>query len=157
MTDRIAARLAELGITLPAPQQPKVALILPWSISGNLLFVSGQLPQWEGEIRYAGKLGREFDLEQGREAARLSALNCLAQARHALEGKLDRIRRFIKLGGFVNCTEDFTQVAEVVNGASELIVDIWGEAGMHSRIAVGAANMPMGVAVEIEAICELGA
>lgn len=157
MPGRIDTRLAELGIALPQPTAPKVAKILPFAISGNLLFLSGALPQWEGDIRYTGKVGRDFTLEQGRDAARLSMLNVLTQARVALAGDLDRIGRFIKLGGFVNCTGDFSQVAEVVNGASELVLDVWGDAGRHSRIAVGAANMPMGVAVEIEAVCEIHA
>lgn len=155
MSERIDTRLAELGISLPLPQQPRVARILPWTIAGELLFVSGQLPQWQGDVRYVGKLGVEFDLDQGREAARLSALNVLAQARAALDGDLDRIRRIVRLGGFVNCTADFTGVAQVVNGASELFLDVFGEAGAHARTAVGAANMPLGVAVEIEAIMQI--
>ncbi|MCC7410855.1 MAG: RidA family protein [Gammaproteobacteria bacterium] len=155
MSERIETRLAALGISLPLPQQPRVARILPWAIAGELLFVSGQLPQWQGDVRYVGKLGVEFDLDQGREAARLSALNVLAQARAALDGDLDRIRRIVRLGGFVNCTADFTGVAQVVNGASELFLDVFGEAGAHARTAVGAANMPMGVAVEIEAIMQI--
>jgi enamine deaminase RidA (YjgF/YER057c/UK114 family) len=151
MADTIAGRMRDLGIELPIPQPPKVARILPFSRSGTLLFVSGQLPQWNGEIRYRGKLGKDFDLEQGRQAARLSALNVLAQTRAAL-GDLERVDRIHKVSGFVNCTPDFEQVAEVVNGASELFVAIFGERGAHARVAVGAANMPMGVAVEIEAI-----
>lgn len=155
MSGDIERRLAQLGITLPQAQQPKVARILPYSQCGALLFVSGQLPQWEGDIRYRGKLGRDFSLSEGRDAARLSALNVLAHTRRALDGELDRILKIHKVAGFVNCTPEFEQVAEVVNGASELFIDIFGERGAHARVAVGAANMPMGVAVEIEAIMEI--
>ncbi len=155
MRGRFEQRLKEQGISLPIAQPPGIAKIRPWVIAGNLLFVSGQLPQWEGEIRFVGKLGRDFDLRQGREAARLSALNVLAQAREAADGGLDGIARMVKISGFVNCTPDFTQVAEVVNGASELFLDVFGEKGGHARTAVGATNMPLGVAVEIEAIMEI--
>lgn len=152
MSGRIEARLETLGVVLPCPQRPRVAKILPWCLSGDLLFVSGQLPQWEGELRYVGKVGRELDAEAGRAAARLSALNVLAQARAALEGDLDRVERFVKVGGFVNCDPGFTGVAEIVNAASELFLEVFGDAGAHARTAVGAANMPFGVAVEIDAV-----
>ena len=155
MAGRIDARLEELGIILPQAQKPKVAKILPYTISGNLLFVSGQIPQWEGEVRYQGKVGKNLTLEEGREAARLSTLNILAHTRNALAGDLDRINRFLKVNGFVSVTEDFDEVAAVVNGASELLQEIFGDAGTHARIAIGAANMPIGVAVEIEAIIEI--
>ena len=155
MTGRIDARMAELGIELPAPQQPRVANIRPYRSSGDLLFVSGQIPQWEGEVRYRGKVGRDLSLDEGRAAARLSTLNLLAHARVALDGDLDRVRQFVKVGGFVSVTDDFDEVAAVVNGASELLLEIFGEAGAHARIAVGVANMPLGVAVEIEAVIEI--
>jgi len=151
MNGGIAARLQALGIALPRPQAPQVARILPWCLAGELLFVSGQLPQWEGELRHVGKVGRDLDLDRARAAARLSALNVLAQARAALGGDLDRVRRFVKVGGYVNCTGDFLEVAQVVNAASELFIEVFGEPGTHARTAVGAANMPLGVAVEIEA------
>lgn len=155
MGGRIEQRLKEKGIVLPKAQVPGVAKISPWAITGNLLFISGQLPQWEGDIRFIGKVGEDFDLEQGRQAARLSALNVLAQAKEALDGGLDRVVQLVKVSGFVNCAPDFTHVAEVVNGASELFLDAFGEEGRHARVAVGAANMPLGVAVEIEAIMEI--
>ncbi|MEM7466232.1 MAG: RidA family protein [Pseudomonadota bacterium] len=151
----IAARLSELGITLPKAQKPKVAKIKGWSILGNTLYISGMIPQWEGDVRYIGKVGKEFTIEEGREAARLSALNVLAQAYDALDGDLDRIVQIAKVSGFVACTPETTEVAAVVNGASELFLDIFGERGAHARIAVGVATMPIGVAVEVEAIMEI--
>lgn len=155
MTQTIANRLAELGIKLPQAQKPKVAKIKGWSILGNTLYISGMIPQWEGDVQFIGKVGAEFTIEQGREAARLSALNVLAQAYDALDGDLDRIRQIAKVSGFVSCTPDITEVAAVVNGASELFLDIFGDRGAHARIAVGVATMPIGVAVEIEAIMEI--
>lgn len=150
---KIDRRLAELEIVLPAAQTPKVAKILPYAITGNLLLVSGQLPQWEGEVRFVGKVGKEFSIQDGQAAARLSALNVIAQAKKAL-GDLDRIVRVVKLGAFVNCAPEIHEVAQVANGASELMIQVFGEIGHHGRTAVGAATMPLGVAVEIEAIFE---
>lgn len=155
MRGRIEKKLTELNIQLPRAQKPNIAKILPYSFAGDLLFVSGQLPQWEGDVRYVGKLGVDLDLEKGREAARLSALNVLSQAKAALGGDLDRISRIVKVSGFVNCAPDFPGVAEVVNGASELFLHVFGGQGAHARVAVGATNMPLGVAVEIEAIIEI--
>lgn len=151
MAGQIDARLKELGIELPQPQQPKVAKILNTVISGGFLFVSGQITQWNGERRFVGKVGREFDLEEAQQAARLSALNVLAQARLALDGDLDRIARVVKLKGYVNAMPDFTAISAVVNGASELMIDVFGENGRHARTAIGAAVMPFDVAIEVEA------
>lgn len=155
MSGRIDARLAELGIVLPAAQPPRVAKIKGAAILGNTLYVSGMIPQWEGELRYVGKVGREFTIDDGRQAARLSALNVLAQARLALGGDLDRIRQVAKVVGYVNCISEMVEVGVVVNGASELFIDIFGDNGWHARTAVGAVSMPLGVAVEIEAIMEI--
>ena len=155
MAGRIAQRLAELDITLPAPQPPRVAKIKGSRLLGCTLFISGMIPQWEGKLPYVGKIGREFSVEEGRAAARLAALNVLAQAHAALDGDLDRVRQIAKVAGFVNCTPEFTEIGAVVNGASELFVEIFGERGEHARIAVGAVSMPLGVAVEIEAIVEI--
>lgn len=152
MAGRIDARLKELGIELPGAMEPKVAKILTAKIGGDLLFVSGQVPQWNGELRFIGKVGREFDLATGQAAARLSALNVLAQARKALGGDLDRIREVTRLKGYVNVTPDFTQISETMNGASEVFNAVFGDAGRHARTAIGAASMPMGVAIEVEAI-----
>ncbi|MDA0821200.1 MAG: RidA family protein [Proteobacteria bacterium] len=155
MAGRIERRLKELNIIIPKAQQPKVAKIKGWSIIGNTLYISGMIPQWEGDVRFIGKVGVDFSIEQGREAARLSALNVLAQAYNALDGDLDRIIQIAKISGFVNCAPEITEVAAIVNGASELFLDIFGERGAHARIAVGATTMPIGVAVEIEAIMEI--
>jgi enamine deaminase RidA (YjgF/YER057c/UK114 family) len=155
MASVIDARLAELDIELPEPQLPRVAKILPAMIVERTLYVSGQVPTWNGELRYIGKVGREFDLETGRDAARLSALNVLAQARRALDGDLDRIARVINLKGYVNAMPDFTDIPAVVNGASELMIDLFGDAGRHTRTAVGVAVMPFDVAIEVEGIFAL--
>jgi enamine deaminase RidA (YjgF/YER057c/UK114 family) len=151
MTGKIEARLRELGIALPEAQEPRVANILNTVIANNFLFVSGQITQWNGERRFIGKVGREFSLEEGRQAARLSALNVLAQAKKALDGDLDRIERVVKLKGYVNAMPDFTELPQMVNGASELMIEIFGEAGRHARTAIGAAVMPFDVAIEVEA------
>ena len=151
MAGRIDARLRELDIELPEPQGPKVAMILPATIADRWLFVSGQITQWNGEHRFIGKVGREFDLAAGQQAARLSALNVLAQAKKALDGDLDRIERVVQLKGYVNATPDFTQLSEMVNGASELMIEVFGAAGHHARTAIGAAVMPFDVAIEVEA------
>jgi enamine deaminase RidA (YjgF/YER057c/UK114 family) len=148
-------RLRELGIELPAPTQPKVAKILPTMIVDRLLFVSGMTPQWNGELRFIGKLGREFSLEEGQAAARLCTLNVLTQARAALDGDLDRIARVVNVKGYVNAMPDFTAIPDVVNGASELMVEVFGEAGYHTRTAMGNVVMPFDVALEVEAIFEL--
>ncbi len=152
MAGRIEQRLSTLGIELPEPQEPRVAKILGFRMANGLLLVSGQIPQWNGERRFIGKLGREFTTDEGREAARLSALNVLAVARRALDGDLDRVDMVMKLKGYVNATPDFTEIPQVVNGASELMIDVFGEAGRHARTAIGAAVMPFDVAIEIEGI-----
>lgn len=152
MTSAIETRLAELGIELPEPQLPTVAKILPAMIVERTLYVSGQVTTWNGDLRYIGKVGREFDLDEGRAAARLSALNVLAQAKLALDGDLDRVARVVNLRGFVNAMPDFTDIPAVVNGASELMIDLFGDAGRHTRTAVGVAVMPFDVAIEVEAI-----
>jgi enamine deaminase RidA (YjgF/YER057c/UK114 family) len=147
----IEARLRELGIDLPAPPAPRAARIRMAKIAGGFLFVSGQLPSWNGELRYVGKVGREFDLAAGQAAARLSALNVLAQARALLGNNLDRIAEVVSLRGYVNVAPDFFDIAQTVNGASDLMAEIFGDAGSHTRMAVGVAMMPYNAAVEIEA------
>jgi enamine deaminase RidA (YjgF/YER057c/UK114 family) len=154
MAGRIDARLKELKIELPQAATP-LANYVPTVRSGDLLFIAGQICQWNGERRFIGKLGREIKLEQGQEAARLCALNILAQAKAALAGDLDRILRCVRLGAFVNCTEDYTQQPQVANGASTLLVDVFGDAGRHARAAIGVNALPGGVAVEVEAVFEV--
>ena len=155
MVNLVDTRLLELGIELPQPARPKVAKILPTMIVDRLLFVSGMTPQWNGELRFIGKLGREFTLAEGQEAARLCTLNVLAQARDALEGDLSRISRVVNIKGYVNALPEFTAIPDVVNGASELLIEIFGDAGYHTRTAMGAAVMPFDVALEVEAIFEI--
>ena len=155
MAGQITTRLAELGIDLPEPSAP-AANYVPYVVSGNLVFVSGQLPVWNGDFRFIGKVGADFSLEEGIEAARLCGINLIAQARDAAGGDLDRIKRVVKLGGFVNACPDFTHHPKVINGASDLMADVFGEAGKHARFAVGAVSLPLGVAVEVDGVFELG-
>jgi enamine deaminase RidA (YjgF/YER057c/UK114 family) len=155
MSGRIEARLKELGIELPQPAVP-VANYVPYTLSGNLVVVSGQLCQWNGELRHIGKLGAGIAIADGQAAARLCGLNILAHLRTACGGDLDRVRRCVRLGGFVNCTPEFTDMPQVVNGASNLMVEVFGDLGRHARAAVGMNSLPGGVAVEVEAIFEIG-
>ena len=155
MAGQITTRLAELGIDLPEPSAP-AANYVPYVVSGNLVFVSGQLPVWNGDFRFIGKVGADFSLEEGIEAARLCGINLIAQARDAAGGDLDRIKRVVKLGGFVNAGPDFTDHPKVINGASDLMADVFDEAGKHARFAVGAVSLPLGVAVEVDGVFELG-
>jgi enamine deaminase RidA (YjgF/YER057c/UK114 family) len=154
MTGRVSSRLAELGIVLPSPAAP-AANYVPFVQSGSLLFVSGQLPMENGKLAVTGTIGDGLTIEDGQRAARLCAINLLAQARAALGGDLDRVVRCIKLGGFVACTTAFDQHPAVINGASNLMVDVLGDAGRHARFAVGANVLPFGAAVEVEAIFEV--
>ncbi|MGE0650624.1 MAG: RidA family protein [Alphaproteobacteria bacterium] len=152
MTDRIDARLKDLGITLPRAAAP-AANYVPWVISGHLLFVAGQLPMEAGQIAVTGILGAGVSLEVGQRAARLCAVNIIAQTKAAL-GDLDRVTRIVRLGGFVASANGFTDQSKVVNGASDLMVDVFGDAGRHARAAVGVNTLPLGAAVEIDAIIE---
>jgi enamine deaminase RidA (YjgF/YER057c/UK114 family) len=150
----IERRLAACGLELPAAPAP-AANYVPYTISGKLLLVAGQLPFRNGQVAVVGRVGDDVSLEQGQEAARICALNLLAQAKAACGGDLDRLARCLKLGGFVNCGPTFTEHPAVVNGASDLMVEAMGEAGQHARFAVGCASLPRGAAVEVEAIFEL--
>ncbi|MFN3642559.1 MAG: RidA family protein [Gemmobacter sp.] len=153
MTGTIAARLDDLGLTLPAAPAP-AANYVPFVVSGTMLWVSGQIAQDDsGLIR--GRLGADMDVAAGAAAARRCALALLAQARAACDGNLDRVVRVVKLTGFVNSTPEFTDQPEVINGASDLLVAVLGDAGRHARSAVSAASLPRGVAVEIEAVFEI--
>ena len=154
MSDAIEARLTELGITLPQAAAP-AANYVPYVISGNLLHISGQLPMENGKVGVTGHLGRDVDVAGGQRAAELCAINILSQAKAALGGDLGRIRRLIKLNGFVASTPDFIEQHLVINGASNLLAGILGEAGKHARAAVGMAALPFGAAVEIDAVLEI--
>ncbi len=154
MSGKIAARLAELGLELPPPFAP-VATYVGYTVTGNLVHVSGQGPVWGTEVRFTGKLGADLSFEQGCEAARLTALNLLAHLNVACDGDLDRVARCVKLFGLVHCTSDFKQAHLVVDAGSALLVEIFGEAGRHARAVVGAPGLPFGIAVELEAIFEI--
>lgn len=150
----IAQHLAELGIILPTPAAP-VAAYVPFVITGNLVFISGQLPLENGELAITGRLGDSVDLATGQKAARLCGLNILAHLSHACGGDLNRVERCVKLGGFVSSTEDFYDHPKVMNGASELMEQVFGPAGQHARFAVGVANLPRNAAVEVDAVFAL--
>ena len=154
MTGKIDARLQELGIELPPPAKP-AANYVPTVRTGNLVYVAGQVPMVEGRFLYQGKLGRDFTVEEGQACARLVAINIIAQLKEACEGDLDRVRRAVKLNGFVNCVPDFGEQPHVINGASELMIQVFGEPGRHARSAVGTPGLPFGVAVEIDGVFEV--
>jgi enamine deaminase RidA (YjgF/YER057c/UK114 family) len=149
----IEARLAELGVTLPDAPAP-AANYVPYVISANMVYVSGQISMADGQL-ICGKLGADMDTEAGAAAARSCAISLLAQLKAACGGNLDRLQRVVKLVGFVNSTSDFTEQPKVINGASDFMVAALGDAGRHARSAVSAASLPLGVAVEIEAIFEI--
>ena len=153
MAGAIETRLADLGITLPAAEAP-VANYVPTVRSGNMLYVSGQVTLRDGQPQHLGKLGAGLEVEEGAQAARLCALNIIAQAKAAL-GELDRVVRVVKLTGFVNSAPDFTGQPKVINGASDFMVEVFGDKGRHARSAVGVASLPLGVSVEVEAILEV--
>lgn len=154
MIGRIAARLTELKIELPNASTPG-ANYVPFVRTGDLVFLTGQLSQWNGERRFVGKLGREFGVEEGRQAARLCALNLIAHLATAVEGDLDRVRRCVRVAGFVNSMPDFLAHSQVINGASDTFVEVFGDAGRHARMAVGVAALPYDVAVEVESVFEV--
>ncbi|RVQ69691.1 RidA family protein [Croceicoccus ponticola] len=148
----IEGRLAELGLVLPQPAAP-VASYVPAVEAGGLLHISGQLPFIDGAL-VTGRLGEDVTLERGIEAAQACGVMILAQAKQAL-GSLDRVVRVVKLGGFVNSTGDFTDQPKVVNGASDLMLAVFGDAGRHARSAVGVPVLPLGAAVEVDAILQV--
>lgn len=154
MSGSIDARLAELGITLPPAAAP-AANYVPYVVSGNLIFVSGQIPVLDGKIQYTGKVGVDCETEQAIASARLCGLNLIAQAQAACGGDLDRIKRVVKLGGFVACSADFSDHPKVINGASDLMAEVFGDKGAHCRFAVGAPCLPLNVTTEVEGIFEI--
>ena len=155
MTGNTAQRLAELGIELPQAPAP-AANYIPFVVTGNLVFVAGQVTVLNGEVKFKGRLGEDMDIDEGYQAARLCGLNLIAQAQAAADGDLDKIKRVVKLGGFVSATPDFTDHPKVINGASDLMAEVFGEAGKHARFAMGAGSLPLGVAVEVDGVFELG-
>lgn len=149
----VADRLAAAGIVLPTPLVPK-AEYLPWKISGNQLFISGQVPISDDES-YFGTVGADIDLETAVRAARLCGINLVAQMNAALDGNLDRVVEIVKLGGFVQVAGDFSQIPQVINGCSALMVELFGDSGRHARSSVGVYRLPRNVAVEVDAIVEI--
>ena len=156
MSADIEARIRELGITLPQAAAP-AANYVPFVISGSHLYISGQLPIENGKIAVTGHLGDGVDVATGQRAAELCAINILAQAKAALGGDLGKIRRILKLNGFIASTPDFVEQHLVMNGASNLIANVLGEAGKHARAAVGMAALPLNASVEVDAIIEIEA
>ena len=152
-THDIEARLRSLGVTLPEPARP-IANYVPAVQTGNLLVISGQVPVRDGKIAYTGKLGGLVDVETGQQAAQLCFINVLAQAKAAL-GSLDRVTRVVRLGGFIACTPEFTGHAGVMNGASDMAVAVFDEAGRHARSTIGVPSLPGDAAVEVEALLEV--
>jgi enamine deaminase RidA (YjgF/YER057c/UK114 family) len=154
MTGKVESRLKDLGIQLPTPPAP-VASYVPYVVSGNLVFISGQVTATADGLKYVGTVGKEISVEDGKAAARLCAINLIAQVKAAAGGDLDRVKRCVKVTVFVNAVAGFTQHPEVANGASDLFVEAFGDAGRHARAAVGAGSLPRNVATEVEAVFEL--
>ncbi|MFV2031542.1 MAG: RidA family protein [Gammaproteobacteria bacterium] len=154
MAGKIEARLAELGIELPGAPAP-VSNYMPYVVVGNLVFISGQVTLWNGEINFVGKVGADLSVEQGYEAARMCGLNQIAQVRAACNGDLDRVKKVVRLGAFVNCVADFTEHPKVVNGASDLMIEVFDDAGRCTRTNVGVPSLPLGFAVEIDGVFEI--
>ena len=146
-------RLAEIGIKIPEPRTPS-ANYIPFVQTNNLVFISGQVSMTRDGL-IAGKLGLDIDLETGQKGARACGLNLLAQLRVACNGTLNNVKRVVKLGGFVNATSDFIDPPTVINGASDLMVEVFGEDGRHARFAIGSASLPQGAAVEIDGVFEV--
>ncbi|HET9018505.1 MAG TPA: RidA family protein [Acetobacteraceae bacterium] len=149
MAGTIDTRLAALGIALPQPARP-VANYVPFVVTGNLVVISGQVPLLDGKVAVTGKVGATVSLEDGVRAARLCFINLLAQLREACAGDLDRVQQVVRLGGFIAAPAEFTQHAAVMNGASDLAVEVFGEAGRHARTTVGVPSLPLDCAVEVE-------
>lgn len=147
----IDAHLSELGLELPRVPKP-IANFVPYRHEGGLVYLAGQVCELGGEVVYRGKIGREHDLETGKVAARICALNLLAALRLACGGSFESVKACVRVGGFVNCVPEFEQVPQVINGASDLFCELWGEQGLHARTAVGVAALPRGAAVEVDAI-----
>ena len=154
MAGQIEMKLAELGITLPTPMAP-VANYVPYVQTGNLVVVSGQVPAVDGKIAITGKLGYGVSTERGREAARLCFINVLVHLKAACNGDLDRVRRVVRLGGFIACAPEFTDQAQVMNGASDLAVAVFGDNGRHARTTIGVSSLPIDAAVEVEGMFEV--
>lgn len=153
---KINHTLKSMNIELPQSVMP-AANYIPYTVTGNLVFISGQLPMKDGKPQDIGKVGKEFTLEQAQGTAKLCAINILSHLKAACGGNLDRVKRCVRLGIFVNSAAGFTDQPKVANGASDLMVAVFGEAGKHARFAVGVSELPFGVAVEVDGTFEIGA
>ena len=151
---QIEKNLQKLNITVPQPASP-AANYVGFNRSGNQVLVSGQLPIEDGEVKYIGKVGSQISLEDAQKAARICAINIIAQVKLACDGDLEKVAKCVRLGVFVNADPEFTDHPLVANGASDVIADVFGDAGKHARAATGAGSLPRGVSVEIDAIFEL--
>ena len=154
MVGKIEARLGEIGLVLP-PRMPPIANYVTYVVTGSLVVVSGQLPSENGKIAVTGKLGEGVSVEEGMRAAGLCLANVLSHLLGACEGDLGRVRRVVRLGGFIACVPGFTQHAAVMNGASDLAVAVFGEAGKHARSTIGVPSLPLDAAVEVEGMFEI--
>ncbi|MCP5072295.1 MAG: RidA family protein [Rhodobacteraceae bacterium] len=154
MAGRIDARLAELGIDVPVPPIP-VASYLPYVVTGNLVVVAGQVTLEGGKVKYTGRFGESISIEDGEAATRLCALNVLSQLKAACDGDLDRVTKVVRLNAFFNATPDFLDHPRVMNAASDLMAEIFGEVGKHTRVGVGVTSLPLGVPVELDGIFEI--
>ncbi len=154
MAGNIETRLAELGITLPPPVVP-IANYVPFVVTGNLVVVSGQIPVRDGKVAYAGKISQGMSINDGQDAARLCFINVLVQLKAACYGNLDRVRRVVRLGGFIAAPPDFTAHAQVMNGASDLAVAVFGDNGRHARSTIGVPSLPADALVEVEGLFEI--
>ena len=154
MKNKVNIRLQALGIDLPKAVAP-VANYVPYVITGKLVFISGQIPFLDGEIQYPGRLGENISVIEAQKAARLCGINLIAQLKNACEGDLDRLVQVVKLNGFVNGTPSFTDQAMVINGTSDLMFEVFADKGRHARAAIGCSALPLGAAVEVDAIFEI--
>ena len=154
MAGTVEQRLTDMGVVLPKPAAP-AANYIPFVTTGKMIFISGQITILEGELKYLGKVGDTLSTDDGYKAARICAINLIAQVKEACFGDLDQVAQVVKLGGFVNCTPDFTEHPKVINGASDLIAEAFGESGKHARFAVGTSSLPLGVAVEVDGVFEI--
>jgi len=154
MSNQIERRLEELGIVLPEPANP-AANYVPYVISGNLVFIAGQIPFWNGDVLHIGKVGAELTVDEATKSAKVCGLNIIAQLKAACDGGLERVKRCIKIGVFVNCVDGFTQQPQIANGVSDLMVEVFGEAGRHARFAIGTNALPRNCATEADAVFEL--
>ncbi|MEL0106027.1 MAG: RidA family protein [Rhodospirillales bacterium] len=154
MTKTIEQRLKDIGLEIPKAPAP-AANYVPYTIANGLVHISGQVPFADGELKYIGTVGDDLTLEDGYQAARLCGINIISQILSACDGDLERVKRIVKLGGFVNAAADFKDHPKVINGASDLMAEVFGDKGKHARFAVGAVSLPLGVAVEVDGIVDI--